>query len=258
VSAKKDALPGLVKAMAEFHMKLHPGPLGPAELPSPGVLELLRARQKVVKRLTAKEMTAFWLKLARRRRVQERYVDSHWASWNAKLEISDETASLAEKAAALLFTTAVNVFSNPRVVSYQMEDGGPEIKETLVRIRAEVEEKARWLRHAADVCSSAELCWRQAGNTQRADAFSLVGEYFKEQWQLNVKFDPSVVEKRGERDEVRTRVVALVTEMQRLYDRPLYEQTAEIASAALKDFNIARPQVQKWWIHRSMPSGHPA
>jgi hypothetical protein len=262
-----DAIPALVRALAAFHTNLHPGPRLFPEPPSANVQLFLKERREIVKRLTAKEMRTVWSKLARRRRVQEPYVDKHWDVWNATLQASDCTASRAEKAAALLFTTAVNVFSSPRVVETNDIDRAKwesdktivliPYKETLVWTRAEVEQTAEPLRVAANQCRIA------AGSHPRirkqdeelADALLKAAEYSKTQWEFNVRFDPSIVEKSGNRDEVRTRVVALVTEMLRLYNTPLYVPTAKIASAALKDLNIGWEQVQKWWNHRSMPSG---
>jgi hypothetical protein len=142
VGAKKDALPALLKGMAAFVMTPPPGPL------APGVKELFNIRCGIAKRLL--KMNGFWSELARCR-VQDPNVDKHWAIWNAKLQISDGTASRAEKAAALLFNAAVNIFSSPRVV--ELVDGdGAKFKERLVRKRADVEKSAAPLRVAAEQC----------------------------------------------------------------------------------------------------------
>src|ERR1700722_19464120 len=108
--ATRDALPALVRAMADFHTKLHPAPRPPRlwpgqpepppEQPSQDVLDLLKKRQKIIKRLTTKQMPAFWSELARRRRIQEEYVDKQWALWNATLRASDHAATRGEKAVA--------------------------------------------------------------------------------------------------------------------------------------------------------------
>jgi hypothetical protein len=230
VRAKNDTLPALVRAMAEFHMKLRPTP-GPPEPPSRGVLELLRERQEVVKRLTASKMEPVWSKMACRS-VQDRYVDAHWALWNATLKTSDDTVSQAEKAAALLLSAAVNVFG----CHYP------------VWLRGEIEEKAEPLRVTANQCRIAAVNYPRVRNqdAELADSFLRVAEYFEAQWNINVASSPFVVVDRGERDEVRTRVVALATEMQRLYGTSSYGTTAKIASAALEDDTISLTTVREW------------
>jgi hypothetical protein len=241
VGTKKDALPPLVRAMATFVMTRPTGTL------APGVVELFQARCGVAERLQQRKMQRLWLYLSTLR-TQDKYVDAQWLLTNSVAKISnDDALPAADKACALVFHAAVKVFSASRFVSLRMKKNGPEIKQTLVWKRNEVEENAKWLRHAAEVCSSVEQCWRQAGNTRHADAFALVAEYFKEQWDLNVAPNPFIVEEHGYRDEDRTRVVALTAEIQRLYGTPLYERTAQIASAALDVSNIESGQVRKWW-----------
>jgi hypothetical protein len=238
VGTKKDALPALVKGMAAFIMMPPPEPL------APGVKELFNIRRGIAKRLL--KMNGFWPELARCR-VQDPNVDKHWALWNAKLQISDETASRAEKAAALLFNAAVKIFSSPRVVTLRDGDGA-EFEEILVWKRAEVEAKAEPLRVAAEQCRLAlryQPCVTKWG-AKLADALLMTAEYFEKQYELNL-CNPYIVDEYGKRDETRTRVVALAVEMKRFYGIASHGRTAQIAAAALDDTTIGISQARKWW-----------
>jgi hypothetical protein len=243
------SVPPLVQAMAEFHAKLHPGP-SPGEQPS--FHDLLTLRRKIIKRLTARNlrdvnMHEVWSKLALRPRVKEAYVDDNWRRWNATLKASDETALKGEKAAALLFAMTVNVFSG----------------RWQVWIRRDIEERTELLRVVAEQCMVAarqrrmeaeNYPWLRQLAAADADALLRAGDHFEKQFDFNVKFDPAVVDKRGPRDQVRTRVVALVTEMKNLYGKPLLGETAALAKAALNDPDIDQDQVHRWWNRRSVPS----
>jgi hypothetical protein len=245
------SVPALVQAMAEFHAKLHPGP-SPGEQPSKNVQDLLTLRRKIIERLTARNMhdvnmPEVWSKLALRPRVREAYVDDNWHRWNATLKASDETALKGEKAAALLFAMTVNVFSSP----------------WQVWIRRDIEESAELLRVLAEQCIIAarqrrmdaeNYPWLRQLAAADADALLRASEHFQKQYYFNVKLDPAVVDKRGPRDHVRTRVVALVTEIKNLYGKPLLDETAALAKAALDDPDIDQDQVHRWWHRRSVPS----
>jgi hypothetical protein len=245
VGLKKDALPPLVKAMATFVMTRPAGTL------APGVEKLFQDRREKAERLL--KMNGFWSKLARRR-VHDSNVDKHWALWNAKLGIPDESASQGEKAAALLFNAAVYIFSTPRVVTLKDGDGA-EFEEILVWKRAEVEEKAGSLRIAAEQCRAALRHQPRVTKwgAKLADALLMAAEYFEKQYEFNVR-SPFIVERFGPRDETRTRVVQLATEMQRVYGTSSYGTTAKIASAALADNTIGLTTAREWCegLHREV------
>jgi hypothetical protein len=258
VGTKKDALPALVKAMATFVMTRPSGPT-PIER---HVDKLFQARRLVAERLL--KMNGFWSEL-RFRRVQQTYVEEQWKSLNTVAKIPDDGASPRDKACALLFHAAVGTFSSPRVVTLhdidraKYEADGTIVlipyDETLVWTRDEIEQKAAPLCIAAEQCMiAAERCRIEAKNHPHlrehlalADALLSAGNYFEKQFDLNVKLGPSVVVGPGDRDGVRTQVVELATEMQRLYGFPSHGTTAQIAAAALDDTTIGTSQARNWW-----------
>jgi hypothetical protein len=227
--------------MANFEMKLVA-----AGKPGPGVLDLMEIRNEIRRRLTKKEMYVVWSRLKRRDSVQEEYVLAQWCLMKTATKIPDEGATSADKALAMLFHHTVNIFS----------------LSAHAWIRGEIEQTAEPLRFAADRCRTVAEELRataqrhpHAGkwHAEHADAFSMVGDYFAEQWNLNAGPSPFIVDKYGDDPQTRTRVVALAAEMKRLYGTPLYAPTADIASAALGDTGIdgSPPvdvkKVRNWW-----------
>jgi hypothetical protein len=230
--AEPDATPALVTAMAEFNMKLHPGPPGSPESPGPRVLELLKVRTELAKRLIEKPRVQQAWSYLRRAQVQEPYVLAQWQLMNAVAKIPDDDASSAEKAAALLLHCAVNVFSG----------------RFPVWLRGEIEQKAEPLRATASLCRTAAVNYPRARkqDAELADSLLKAAEYFEIQWKMNVRPDPFVVDRTGDRDEHRTRTRALASEMCKLYGRSNYGSLAKIASAALKDDTIGLTRVREW------------
>jgi hypothetical protein len=240
-----DGAPALVKAVANYIMTPPPG------APGPGVLELLRIRSDLARRLAGPQMQRTWSYL-KRCQVREPYVLAQWRLMNAVAKIPDESATSADKASALLFHFAVNVFSS---------------RPPVFR-RADVEKKAEWLRLAADRCRDVAEGHRaiaqrhpHAGKwyAQRAEAFSMVGDYFEEQWNLNVGAHPSILDRpaakvrkpgRGHKvrrdDGTRVQVVALTEASGRLYRDTNRGMVANIAAVALRNESIDLPTVTKW------------
>lgn len=219
MSAKKDATPALVNAMAVFDMTL------PAGTPGPGVLDLLEIRKGIAHRLTKENMRGVWSYL-KSRPVQEPYVFEQWRLWNAVLKAPDENALPAEKAAALLFHCAVNAFSCERTIS----------------IRSEIEKAAQPLSVAAEMCRRYPRIRKTGEELAEAERYA---EHFEQLWKLNTRVDPFVVDRFGDDDRTRTRVLAFSAEMRKLYGARLYGVTAKIASSAL-DSTIRLTTVREW------------
>lgn len=238
--AKKDATSALVTAMAEFHLKLHPGPPGSPESPGPHVLELLKVRTDIAQRLIKPEMENVWKTLQRKK--PKPYALEQWQALNRLLKIPDEDATPQDKASAIFFRAALSVLSTNYPIWTQAEIDG-----SIADLRCGAK--------LADLRSAAKLCRRNMKRKDRASGdyaeYARALQDLEERINRHVaSFAPShIIDRKGDNDILCVQIRALAVGMDKLFGRFLCPTVAAVATVALEQ-TIHEQQVVRWCCRR--------